>query len=611
MVQEAVKHNFQVHLSGIIDLLSNHLYSGPQVFVRELLQNAVDAISARRNQDPEHEGEISVEAIEIDGRGHTLVVIDNGVGLREEEIHRFLATIGQTSKRRDELLTRTADFIGQFGVGLLSCFVVSQEIVVITKSIQADSPTVEWRGHNDGTYSIKILDKEIAPGTQVYLTAKADAAEYFTSARIQELCKHFGSLLPYPIKIVNGARKTTINESSAPWERPFLNQKDKIEYLKQYGRESFGTDFLDCIALKSQIGKIEGVAYVLPYAPSLTGKRTHKVYLKHMLLSEHAEGLLPDWAFFVKCILNANDLRPTASRESFYEDDALEDAREELGNCLRQYLIDLAENDLPRLEKLISLHYLAIKAIAIQDDELYKLFINLIPFQTSLGFMTLDEYREKSAVVQYVRDVDQFRQVSRIAAAQGICLINGGYAYDSRLLEKLPSVFPDADVELIEPSMLVQQLDDLDFDERERSFQLVRTADLVLQPFKCAAEVKKFKPTDLPALYSSNNDAIFKRTIEQTKEKTESSMWAGILDGVAEDIGRGYSQLCFNLDNPLVKKMCKITDKKLLSKTIEMLYVQSLLLGHHPLHAKEQELLNSGMIGLIEYCLKFQTENKE
>ena len=67
MVQKAVKHNFQVHLSGIIDLLSNHLYSGPQVFVRELLQNAVDAISARRNEDPDHEGEISIEAIEVDG----------------------------------------------------------------------------------------------------------------------------------------------------------------------------------------------------------------------------------------------------------------------------------------------------------------------------------------------------------------------------------------------------------------------------------------------------------------------------------------------------------------------------------------------------------------
>lgn len=607
MVQKAVKHNFQVHLSGIIDLLSNHLYSGPQVFVRELLQNAVDAISARRNEDPDHEGEISIEAIEVDGRPHTLVVIDNGIGLQEEEIHRFLATIGQTSKRRDELLTRTADFIGQFGVGLLSCFVVSQEIVVITKSIKPDSPTVEWRGHSDGTYSIKILDKDIAPGTQVYLTAKADSAEFFTPARIRELCEHFGSLLPYPIKIVNGTRKNIINESGVPWERAFLNQKDKIAFLKKYGEETFNISALDCIELRSQVGKIEGVAYVLPYAPSLTGKRTHKVYLKHMLLSEHAEGLLPDWAFFVKCVLNANDLRPTASRESFYEDEALEEAREELGNCLRQYLVDLAENDLPRLEKLISLHYLAIKAIAIQDDELYKLFINLLPFQTSLGFMTLSEYKQRSGVIQYVRDVDQFRQVSRIAAAQGICLINAGYAYDSKLLERLPAIFPDLEVELIEPSMLVQQLEDLDFDERERAFDLIRTADLVLQPFKCAAEVKKFKPSDLPALYSANDDALFKRTIEQTKDQA-NSMWSGILDGVAEDIGRGYSQLCFNLDNPLIKKMCGIKDRKLLQQTIEMLYVQSLLLGHHPLHAKEQELLNNGMIGLIEYCLRFQTE---
>lgn len=237
MVQNAVKHNFQVHLSGIIDLLSNHLYSGPQVFVRELLQNAVDAISARRHEDPTHKGEISIEAIEIDGRGHSLVVIDNGVGLKEEEIHRFLATIGQTSKRREDLLERGSDFIGQFGVGLLSCFVVSQEIVVITKSIKPDSPTVEWRGHNDGTYSIKVLDKDIAPGTQVYLTAKPDSAEFFTSSRIRELCKHFGSMLPYPIRVVNGNRKDTINESGVPWELPFHNQSDKTKFLKEYGRK--------------------------------------------------------------------------------------------------------------------------------------------------------------------------------------------------------------------------------------------------------------------------------------------------------------------------------------------------------------------------------------
>ena len=90
---------------------------------------------------------------------------------------------------------------------------------------------------------------------------------------------------------------------------------------------------------------MDGVAFVLPFSPSLATKRTHRVYLKNMLLSEKAENLVPDWAFFVKCVVNANDLRPTASRESFYEDDKLEAAREALGRCLREYLVNLSKRD--------------------------------------------------------------------------------------------------------------------------------------------------------------------------------------------------------------------------------------------------------------------------
>ena len=72
---------------------------------------------------------------------------------------------------------------------------------------------------------------------------------------------------------------------------------------------------------------MDGVAFVLPYTPNLAAKRTHRVYLKNMLLSEEADDLLPEWAFFVKAVVNVNDLRPTASRESFYEDEKLDDAR--------------------------------------------------------------------------------------------------------------------------------------------------------------------------------------------------------------------------------------------------------------------------------------------
>ncbi len=139
---------------------------------------------------------------------------------------------------------------------------------------------------------------------------------------------------------------------------------------------------------------MDGVAFVLPYTPNLAAKRTHRVYLKNMLLSEEADNLLPDWAFFVKAVVNVNDLRPTASRESFYEDEKLDDARAALGDCLRDYLVDLSRRDPARLERLIALHHLAIKALAVEDDEFYRLFIDWLPFETSLGDMTLGEYRK-------------------------------------------------------------------------------------------------------------------------------------------------------------------------------------------------------------------------
>jgi molecular chaperone HtpG len=96
-----MEHKFQVNLRGVIDLLSDNLYSGPQVYLRELLQNAVDAVVARRKTDPSHTGSITMELTQSNGKNPpTLMVQDDGVGLTEEEIHQFLATIGQSSKTR-------------------------------------------------------------------------------------------------------------------------------------------------------------------------------------------------------------------------------------------------------------------------------------------------------------------------------------------------------------------------------------------------------------------------------------------------------------------------------------------------------------------------------
>src|SRR5262249_590838 len=160
-----------------------------------------------------------------------------------------------------------------------------------------------------------------------------------------------------------------------------------------------------------------------------------------MLLAENAEGLVPDWAFFVKCVVNANDLRPTASREAFYEDDKLAATREALGQCLRNYLVDLAPPHPARLHPFIALpppplNPLSLKRLAVRHDAFYRLVIDWLPFETSLGDMTLGEYRKHNDVVRYVPDLDQFRQIARVAAAQKLCVLNGAYTYDAELLAR-------------------------------------------------------------------------------------------------------------------------------------------------------------------------------
>jgi molecular chaperone HtpG len=596
-----MEYRFQVNLGGIIDLLSNHTYSSPQVYIRELLQNGVDAIVARNHLAPEHRGEMHIELSHQDSEARPVLIFrDNGIGLTEDEIHLFLATIGQSSKR-DELMLQRADFIGQFGVGLLSCFLVSDEIVVITCSAKDKTKTIEWRGRADGTYSLAVLDEKMEPGTEVRLHCKVGSEEYFLPETVIRLAAHYGSLLPFPIKFSDSTGPTLINEEQPPWRATFFDTDlERQDYLK-YGRDTFAIDFFDYVPLRSAVGDVQGVAFVLPFSPSLSMKKTHRVYLKNMLLSEQTEGLLPDWAFFVKCVVNANDLRPTASRESFYEDDILAATRSALGQQLRHYLIDLARENPQRLKKLIQLHFLSIKALAVDDEEFFRIVVNWLPFETNMGTMTLTEYMKDHEVVRYIVDLDQFRQTARIAAAQSLCVINAGYVYDENLIQKLKNVFPLVPLQMIDSTSLTHSFEYLTLDEQDEVATFIEVANGLLEPFKCSVEVRRFSPDELPALHIASSDVQFKREIESTKEVT-NAFWSSLLDetvaGLDDD---SFAQLCFNYRNPVVYKITKMRDQELLRLSIQMLYVQAILLSHRPLNSKEMAVLNEGLLRFIEW----------
>ena len=589
-----MEHRFQVNLRGIIGLLANNLYSGPSVFVRELLQNCIDALHARRLLDGFDQGSIEFELIEDRGASPTLVVVDNGIGLSEAEVHRFLATIGESSKR-DELGAARNDFIGQFGIGLLSCFMVADEIVMLTRSARDDGPAVEWRGRPDGTYSVRPLEQSGTVGTRVFLRCKEGSEAFFKPTRVRELIDHYGSLLTEPIWLTTGGARRRINNSPPPWrDGPMAGRVELLDF----GRRILDADFFDAIPLRSQAGGVEGAAYVLTHSPSPSARQRHRVYLKNMLLTEQAQGLLPDWAFFVRCIVNSDRLRPTASREGFYEDESLERTREELGGCLRTWLLKLARNDPGRLERFIAIHYLAIKSMAVHDDEFYRIFIDMLPFETSRGQTTMGEYRRAYPQVLYAQTVDQFRQIAAVAGAQNLCVINAGYTYDQDLLLRLPEVFPDVTVERIDAESLTQSFADVSLEEREQCFDLMRLADLVLHPFRCAADLRRFRPAELVALYNISDDGLLMRSARGAADQSNEH-WAGMLANAIGDTGQIYARLVFNFDNPLVRRLAGLTDRKLLRRLIELLYAQALLAGHHPMSMAEMKLLNQGLIDLI------------
>jgi molecular chaperone HtpG len=228
--------------------------------------------------------------------------------------------------------------------------------------------------------------------------------------------------------------------------------------------------------------------------------------------------------------------------------------------------------------------------------------LDMLPFETSLGTVPFSELR-KLGKIQYVQTVDAFRQIAQVASAQRMAVVNAGYSYDIDLLERAAEVFPELDIESIDAESLVDTLSDVSMDERERVFDLVRIGDLVLQPYKCRTEIKKFQPAELPVLFVASDDASFLRSLEQSKEQT-TKPWAGVLSNIADNVqSDGYARLYFNFESPLVRRLGSVDDETALRLIIPMLYVQALLLGHHPLSAKELSLLNVGLLDLIQWGL--------
>jgi molecular chaperone HtpG len=584
-----VNRTFQVDLRGVVDLMSHHLYASPRVYLRELLQNGVDAITARRADVTDAPATITIEPADVAADG-ALRITDTGVGLTEAQVQEFLATIGRSTKR-DDLGFARHEFLGQFGIGLLSCFLVADEIRVDTRA--AGVQPVRWRGFADGSYRVEDGDRADI-GTTVTLVPRRGVEELVASSTVVELAGHYGSLLPCRVTVATPGGPVVTSTGSPPWNA----RAERRARLYGYCQEVFGFVPLDVVDLTVPEAGLTGVAFVLPQPASPAARAGHRVYLKRMLLAEGAEGLLPDWAFFARCVVDATELRPTASREALFEDGLLESTREAIGDQLRGWLVGLATTDPRRLAEFLSVHNLGVKALALHDDEMLRVVETWWPMETNVGRMTLAEFRDRHGLIRYTSKVDEFRQLASVAAAQDLPLVNGGYIYESELIERLPAVDRSILIERLEPSDLTTRFDLLDPGVELSLRPVLAQAQRAVDRLGCEVVVRSFEPTALPALYLVNRAAAVAAELRATRERVDD-VWAGVLDALAATAADERPQLVLNYRNPLVRRIAGLADESLVGLAVQALYGQALLLGYHPIRPADAATLNSSFLGLL------------
>ncbi|MBQ8789736.1 MAG: HSP90 family protein [Ruminiclostridium sp.] len=583
-------YSFSVNLGGMIDILSNHLYSSPGVFLRELLQNCADAISLRKQLDSSYsEPQIDIKVNEE----NSLSFSDNGAGLTEEEIHKFISVIGQSSKRGED-----GGFIGRFGIGLLSCFIVTDEITLRTRSIKTPDRAYEWHGFSDGRYSVKEIKSDMPVGTEITIIAEKSYSYLFTREKVTEIIRYYGLPIPYPVYVhtdenIKFRVNILISENSGDERRDILSM----------GKNIFGTDYdyLDYIPLNSKKGLFSGIAYILPYTVSAASKSKHRIYLKNMLLTEDGSSLLPEWAFFIQCFFNTDKLSPTASREDFYKDSLLDEAKEELSACISAYLEKISVKDPVMLGKLVALHGVALKSVCAENERLFRIFMPYFVFETSFGNLSGKELMQYKGKLFYTSDIDAFRQLRPVFAEKNELLVNSGYVHDRALLTML-SALGISDTEQMHDSLLEELLEDA---ENEEDFSyMLDTFNSVLYPYDCRVVLKGFSPYQLASLYTLSSEAELKRDINKSKENS-SGLFDSMLDAFGEELDNSaFAVLYLNCENHLIKKLSEIADEEKLSVYAQILYVQSLIAGGFPVHSSEMNIMNQNLIKLIEWGIE-------
>jgi len=407
-------YQFKAEIKQLLDILAHSLYKERDIFLRELISNASDALTRMHFEsltnrdvlDPDAELAIHIEVPEVaEGEPKKIIVKDSGIGMTRDEIVQNLGTIAQSGAREflkhmdDEDFDAT-DVIGQFGVGFYSAFMVADEIEVISRSYDPQATAVSWTSDGSDNFTIEDADKEDR-GTEVHLTLKKDAEEFASEWKLKQIVKKYSDFVRYPIYV----GEEQANQQSSLWRQPpsEVSDEDKKQFYQQMTMD-FEEPLLDIQFSSDAPVHLRSLLFVpAKREPGILALRKEPglmLYSHNVLIEEYNNDLLPEWLNFVDGVVDSEDIPLNVSRETVQSTRIMR----QLGRTLRKRVLrelgTMAESEPEKYARFWKEYGRTLKEGMATDPSASEEIQPLLRYLSSKSegkLTSLDEYIERMA----------------------------------------------------------------------------------------------------------------------------------------------------------------------------------------------------------------------
>lgn len=507
-----IKHyEFKAEIKQLLNILVHSLYTHKEIFLRELISNASDALDKVRFEITKgaqvDQKELPLEInIDFDEKAKTITIADTGIGMTADELVNNIGTIAKSGsaeflKRISENGADSSTIIGKFGVGFYSVFMVAEKVEIITKSFIPESKAVKWISDGLGSYDIQELDEKINRGTKIIIYLKEEHKEFAEKYRLESIIKKHSNFIVFPIKIKN----EQINTVQAIWREP-KSSLTKEKYVEFYKFLTYDSEEPLEIIHKSIDAPIQ--FHCLLFIPSKSNELFFynreeyglDLYVRRVLIQHRTKELLPEYLSFVRGIVDSEDLPLNISRETLQEELVFHKITNSVTNQILSTLAKLAKDDVEKYNIFWKEHSKVFK-MGYMDFANHDKFIELLRFNSSSCSNESELISLENYVSKFQKDQKEIYYVT-------------GSSRDSLLIDPHLEIFSKKGIEVL---FLLDPIDEFVLSSlrkyKDYEFKSVEQADLS----KIEKLEDKIEKTQVESL-QKEDELHFKSLLKKMKE---------------------------------------------------------------------------------------------